>query len=353
MGVSELSKKVMVLTYPGCQALDVAGPVDALQMTNEVSQDRGGNALCYDIKLVAPQSGALGTHGGAIRLHVDHAISEITDEELAQLDTFMIAGGFSAVSLRAEPDVIAFIQRASKHAKRIASVCTSAFLFAEAGVLDGHAVTTHWRVADRLAHDYPEIKVDADALVCHDGKIWSSGGISAGVDLALAMVENDLGADMARSVARMMVMFLARPGGQAQFQNPIADAKEIAPPTDLPVQGIIDLIRLHPTNDLRRSTLAEEFNLTERTLARRFQSFTGMTIARFVEDVRLGHARLYLEDSEMTLENVADRAGFSSADSMRRVFTRRLSISPQDYRARFKSTIRSSPKENSSPQPMS
>jgi transcriptional regulator GlxA family with amidase domain len=336
-----MSKKVMVLTYPGCQALDVAGPVDALLMTNEVSQDRGGDPLCYDIKVVAPQRGALGTHGGVLRLHVDQAISEITDEELAELDIFMIAGGFSAVSLRDEPNVVAFIQRASRHAKRLASVCTSAFLFAEAGVLDGHTVTTHWRVADRLAHDYPTIKVDADALVCHDGKVWSSGGISAGVDLALAIVENDLGADIARSVARMMVMFLARPGGQAQFQSPVADAMDLAPPTDLQIQGIIDLIRLHPAKDLRRSTLAEQFNLTERTLARRFQSFTGMTIARFVEDVRLGHARLHLEDSEMTMEKVAERAGFNSADSMRRVFIKRLSISPHNYRARFKSTIRS------------
>lgn len=340
-----MAKKIMVLVYPGCQALDVAGPVDTLLMTNEVSQDRGGDALSYDIKLVAPQRGELGTHGGVLRLHIDQMISDVTDEELAQLDTFMIAGGFSAVSLRAEADVIAFVQRASKHAKRVASVCTSAFLFAEAGVLEGHTVTTHWRVANRLAHDYPGITVSADKLVCNDGKIWSSGGISAGVDLALAMVENDLGADVARSVARMMVMFLARPGGQAQFQNPIADGQDITPPTDLRIQGIIDLIRLHPAKDLRRSSLAEEFNLTERTLARRFQAFTGMTVARFVEDVRLGHARIHLEDSEVTLEQVADRAGFSSADSMRRVFTKRLSISPQNYRARFKSAMRSSAKD--------
>lgn len=341
-----MSKKVIVLTYPGCQALDVAGPVDVFLMTNEVSQDHGGAADRYDIKLVAPRRGAIATHGGVLRLSVDHAISEISDEELSELDTFMIAGGFSAASVRDEPEVIAFIQRASKFARRVASVCTSAFLFAEAGVLSGHKVTTHWRVAARLADDYPDIDVSADALVCHDGKIWSSGGISAGVDLALAIVEHDMGADIARTVARMMVMFLARPGGQSQFRDPVTDIDKISPHTDVQTQEIIDLIRTHPNNDLRRSTLAEHFNLTERTLARRFQSFTGLTIARFVEEIRVGHARMRLEDSAETLERVAERSGFGSADAMRRVFMRHLSISPQNYRARFKSAIRKSPAED-------
>lgn len=348
-----MPKKIMALTYPGCQALDVAGPVDVFLMTNEVSADHGGISDCYEIKIVAPTRGELATHGGVIRLSIDQAVSEVTDEELSELDTFLIPGGFSAVSMRDEPDLIEFIQRASARARRLASVCTSAFLFAEAGVLSGHEITTHWRVASRLAQDYPDVTVNADAIVCQDGRIWSSGGISAGVDLALAMVENDMGADIARSVARMMVMYLARPGGQSQFRSPGSATAEIAPHTDVQIQEIIDLIRTHPADDLRRSTLAERFNLTERTLARRFLSFTGMTITHFVEEVRVGHARMRLENSAETLERVASRSGFGSADSMRRIFKKKLSISPQDYRARFKSAVRNGRAEDAAAGAMS
>ncbi|MCR9121314.1 MAG: DJ-1/PfpI family protein [Phyllobacteriaceae bacterium] len=337
-----MSKKVLVLVYPGCQALDVSGPVDVFLMTNELGSDRGGNVDIYDIELVAPKSGEVPTHGGVLRLSVDRAIDEISDDELGQLDTFMIAGGFSAVSMRDEPGVISFIERASARARRVASVCTSAFLFAQAGVLSGHRVTTHWRVASQLAKDYPNVQVNDEALVCVDGKVWSSGGISAGVDLALAMVEQDIGAEVARSVARMMVMFLARPGDQSQFRNPTHDIHEIVPHSDLQMQQLIDLIRTHPTSDLRRSALADKLHITERTLARRFKAFTGMTVSRFVEEARVGHARIRLEDSDETLERIAARSGFGSADAMRRVFVRHLSISPQQYRARFKSAVRNS-----------
>lgn len=333
------TKKVLVLAYPGCQTLDVAGPVDTLLLTNEVCADRGMNHAPYKVELVAPKSGSVATHGGVIRLNIDRAISDISDEELSNLDTFMIAGGFSAVEVRTDSDVIDFIRRASQRASRIASVCTSAFLFAESGVLDGRKVATHWRVAKPLAASYPEIEVDPDAIVCRDGDVWSSGGISAGVDLALALVEHDLGADVARSVARMMVMFLARPGGQTQFEFPVTEPEEPVPQADVMMQEIISLIRLHPNADLRLAAIARRFNLTGRTLARRFRAFTGMTLGRFVEEARIAHARVRLEDSDETLAQIAIHSGFGSADSMRRAFTRNLSINPQDYRARFKSAF--------------
>lgn len=337
-----MTRRVLVLVYPGCQALDVAGPVDTLLLANEVCADRGMADAPYSVELVAPRHGDVATHGGALRLNVERSIDDLDDEELSGIDTFLIAGGFSAPAVRARPEVIAFVKRASDRAQRLASICTAAFLFAEAGVLESRRVTTHWRVAKLLADSYPQVDVRAEEMICRDGSIWSSGGISAGVDLALAIVEDDLGSEVARSVARMMVMFLARPGDQAQFESPVPDAENAPPNADMKIQEVINLIRLEPARDLRLSALASRFGLTGRTLSRRFTAFTGMTPGRFVEESRIAHARLQLEDSDDELEQVAAHAGFGSADSLRRAFLKRFSISPADYRARFQRAFRGS-----------
>ena len=333
-------RRVLMFVFPGHQALDVTGPADVLVLTNKLCEARGMKPAPYDITLCAPEKGLVRANGGVIRTYVDHSVDDFSDTDLASIDTFLIAGGAAAIQLRDDPKVMGFINRAASLCGRVASVCTGAFLLANTGLLAGHSVATHWWSSRQLDQEYPDLSVSTDAITHRSGRYWSSGGVSSGIDLALAMVEADLGADIARAAARLAVVYLNRPGGQMQFSAPQESQPAIEPdPQEHQITEIINFIKSNPAADLRRASLAERFNLTEKTLARRVEKFTGTPLSQLVEQARVRWARLHLESSDDTLEKIATLSGFRSADTMRRVFMRRISVTPAEYRDRFKSAL--------------
>lgn len=335
-----MTRRVMILAYPGCMSLDIVGPADTFILANTVAREHSSAdaAPVYDISLVAPTWGHLNTAGSVVTINVDRTCEDVTDQELHDLDLLLVSGGVSAIDIRTNPEMQKFISRASTLSNRIGSVCTGAFLLAEAGLLDGRSATTHWRKARVLEESYPEIDVEPHKIVCKDGNVWTSGGITSGIDLALAIVEDDLGPEIARTVARLMVTHMSRQGGQNQYEEVSLDEGMPTGASDILMQEIYYYVRVHPADDLRLGTLAARFNLTEKTLARRFKAFTGKTTAKFVEDVRLTHAQARLENSSETLEEIARNSGFPSSESMRRAFTKRFSISPAEFRARFRTS---------------
>ncbi|MGH9018296.1 MAG: GlxA family transcriptional regulator, partial [Acidimicrobiales bacterium] len=216
--------------------------------------------------------------------------------------------------------------------RRLATVCTGAFLAAEAGLLDGRRVTTHWAFADQLAADFPSLEVDADPIYIRDGKFWTSAGVTAGIDLALALVQEDLGVEIAQTVARWLVMFLHRPGGQTQFASPVWVPRA----ERSTVRAVQSLFEAAPGGDHRLPALAAAAAMSVRHFARVFTAEVGETPGRFVERVRLEAARNDLETTDDTLDVVAARCGFGTAETLRRAFQRRLTVSPDAYRRRFR-----------------
>lgn len=333
-------RRVLIFVFPGHQALDATGPADILVLTNKLCVARGMKTAPYDIKLCAPEKGLIGASGGVMRIYVEHGMDDFSDADLGGIDTFVIAGGATAIQLRHDSKVMDFLNRAASLSGRVASVCTGAFLLANTGLLSGHSVATHWWSSRQLDQEYPDVDVSSDAITHQSGRFWSSGGVSSGIDLALAMVEADLGADIARAAARLAVVYLNRPGGQMQFSPPRDPEPAIEPaPQEHQITEIINFIKSNPTADLRRASLAKQFNLTEKTLARRVEGFTGTPLSYLVEETRLRFVRLHLESSDDTLEEIASQSGFKSVNTMRRAFLRRFSISPADYRNRFRSAL--------------
>jgi transcriptional regulator GlxA family with amidase domain len=217
----------------------------------------------------------------------------------------------------------------------VASVCTGAFLLAAAGVLDGRRATTHWALCDELARKYPTVQVEPDAIFVHDRGVWSSAGVTAGMDLALALVELDWGRAAALDVARLHVMFLKRPGGQSQFSAQLA--AQMA--EEGPLANLVAWIVEHPGADLRAEALARRARMSPRTFARAFAKEVGMTPAKFVERVRVEAARRWLEESNDPVELLAERSGFSDPERMRRAFMRQIGVGPRCYRARFRTSL--------------
>ena len=333
-------RRVLMFVFPGHQALDVTGPADVFTLTNKLCQARGMKTAPYDITLCAPEKGLIRANGGIIRVYVDHGVDEFSDTDLTDINTFLIAGGAAAIQLRDDPKVMGFVNRAASLCGRVATICTGAFLLANTGLLSGHSVATHWWSSRQLDQEYPDLSVSSDAITHRSGRFWSSGGVSSGIDLALAMVEADLGAEIARAAARLAVVYLNRPGGQMQFSAPQDARPSIEPdPQEHQITEIINFIKSNPAADLRRASLAERFNLTEKTLARRIEKFAGSPLSHLVEQTRVHWARLHLESSDDTLEKIATLSGFKSADTMRRVFMRRISVTPGEYRDRFKSAL--------------
>jgi transcriptional regulator GlxA family with amidase domain len=249
------------------------------------------------------------------------------------VDTLILAGGIGARRALGERAVIGWIRRIAPRVRRLASVCTGAFLLAEAGLLDGRRATTHWRSCPLLAERYPRIAVDPDPIFVRDRRVYTSAGITAGMDLALALVEEDHGREVALAVARELVMFLKRPGGQSQFSVPL-----MAQATDhQPIRELQGWIGEHLAADLSVAALARRAAMSPRNFARVFTRGVGVTPARFVERARVEAARRRLEESSLRVDAVATECGFSSAEVMRRTFLRTVRVTPADYRQRFRS----------------
>lgn len=311
---------VGVLVFPGVTLLDVAGPSEVFTEANRCGAD-------YRLTLISPGGAPVRSSTG-LRFDVDRAA-----EETRKLDTLVVPGSEELVSAALPPELVRAVTGSAERTPRIASVCTGAFLLAAAGLLDGRRATTHWRHAATLRRRHPDIEVEPDALFVTDGPIITSAGISAGIDLTLHLVEQDHGPALARDVARSLVVFLQRPGGQSQFSVPIRTPA----PKDHTLRTLLDTIHTDPTRDYTVPVLAALANTSPRQLTRLFRRELDTTPARYLEQVRLEQAQILLDQGH-SVTTTAARSGFGSDDTLRRAFQQHLGIAPSTYQHRFTAT---------------
>lgn len=322
------SRDVVIVAYPGVQSLDLTGPLEVFHAADQlIARERLGERG-YRVSVVGGDGGPLIT-SSQITITPDAALVGAPNPA----DTLIVAGGRGCPQAVTDEALVDWLATAGRAARRTASVCTGAFLLAEAGMLDGRRATTHWAYARELADRYPQVEVDPSPICIRDGSIWSSGGVTAGIDLALAMLEDDIDHDAALKVARRLVVFLRRPGGQAQFSAEAAGRDA----SHGPLREAQRFASANPAADLSVEAMAGHANMSPRHFARRFHAETGVTPARFVECVRLKAARHRLESTCEPLGLIATACGFSSAEALRRVFLRALAVDPREYRRRFRS----------------
>jgi transcriptional regulator GlxA family with amidase domain len=327
------SRRIGVLIYPECDVVDVCGPCDAFHCAGYwLARFGRTNEPGYKCDILAATPGPVRTSCG-IELIATHGYSDIGDG----LDTLIVAGGpYAEQACKDDPALVESVRSIAPRARRVASVCTGAFILAAAGLLHHRRVTTHWMFSELLATEYPSIDVDSSLLFNRDGNIYSSGGITAGIDLALALVEEDLGREIAIATARMMVVFPRRPGGQSQFS---AYVKYLEVSRRPDIEELQTWILGHPGEDLSVQALADRMAMSERNFTRLFRNETGDSPAQFAERARADAARLKLEQTVLPVETIAEECGFGNSERMRRTFQRLFDVSPHDYRARFRSTL--------------
>lgn len=311
LAVYAMSRSLALVIFPGFQLLDAAGPIAAFEIAERY---RPGS---YDLSVVAPGGGQIASSSG-----VTFAASELP---AGPLDTIMISGGDGTRSLRELAQIVDWLKRAA--ARRRTSVCSGAYVLAEAGLLDGRRATTHWSRTDDFARRYPRVKLDADRIFVRDGEVWTSAGITAGIDLALALIEDDLGAEVARRVAQQLVVHQRRPGGQSQFSALVELGGRSGRFADL-----MDWMRAHLGEALTVERLAAEAAMSPRNFARAFTAETGTTPAKAVERLRLEAARTAVETTHAPIDRVAEAAGFGDPERMRRAFLRAFGQPPQSLR---------------------
>jgi transcriptional regulator GlxA family with amidase domain len=312
--------RVVVLAFDRFQSLDVTGPVEAFSIATRYF---GGD---YEIELVTPD-GAPARATSGLSLNADATIGDVA----GPIGTLVIAGGEGAGRAARDERVVAWVREAASRSDRVASVCTGAFILAAAGLLDGRRATTHWDSCQRLAERHPRITVETDPIFVRDGNVLTSAGVTAGIDLALALIEDDLGPEAALRTAQSLVMFVRRPGGQSQFSAQL----RAAPARREPLRDVQAHIAEHPAADLSVPALAARAFMSERNFARAFRAETGMTPAVYVEHTRVERARRELETTDLPVEAVAARCGFGTVETMRRAFARRVGVDPAAYRERF------------------
>jgi len=319
-------RRVWIVAFPGAQVLDVTGPWEVFALANRAG---GARAPRYAVSVVAPSAGAVATSGG-LALLAQRSLAQAT----GPVDTLIVAGGEGTRPHARDARLVRWIGRAARRARRVASVCTGAFLLAEAGLLDGRRATTHWAMCDALQRRFPAVRVERDPIFVRDGHVFTSAGITAGIDLALELVEEDCGRDVALTVARWLVMFLRRPGGQSQFSAQLS--AQLAERDGLrDVQG---WIADHPADELTVPALARRAHMSPRNFARAFRRETGVTPAAYVEAQRVEAARRLLETTARNVAEVATACGFSRVETMHRAFRRVLRVAPAQYRRHFRKT---------------
>jgi len=316
--------RIAILAFPRFQLLDVAGPADVfVEASRQLGQPRA-----YQVQVIGTEAGMLKSSGG-LRLAVDATVAT----HRGRIDTLLVAGSPNIEDMKSDAPLQDWLRRQSRTVRRYGSVCTGAFVLAATGLLDGKRVATHWNSAARLAAAYPGTCVEADAIYVQDGKLFTSAGVTAGMDLALAMVEEDHGRELALRVARELVMFLKRPGGQSQFSAHLAAQTS----ERSGVREVQDHVLANLKDDLSVPALASHAGMSERSFARVFRSETGTTPAEFVENARIDAARRLAEESDLPAKRLADAVGYANVDGFRRAFGRRLGVSLVEYRRRFAS----------------
>ena len=314
-----------MLAYENANALDIVGPLDIL---GAAAGSEPAASSRYTVDVVSPGGGLIRTHPSGVCIQT----KDYQSIRYANIDTLLVAGSEFFNDVLTDQALLNWLARTAKKSRRVASVCTGAFLLAAAGLLDGRRATTHWRWAEHLQSSFPAVLVEPDCIYTRADEIYTSAGITAGMDLALRLVEEDFGRQLASEIARNWVIFAKRPGGQSQFSALLPEPGESPPHT---MENVIAHIHDHPEADLSIEALADLAHMSVRNFARRFREQTGLTPAKYVERIRLATARSHLENSPASIEAVAKSAGFLNTERMRRTFIRHLSISPQDYRKRF------------------
>jgi transcriptional regulator GlxA family with amidase domain len=313
-------RKVVIVGPPPVQILDVTGPLEVFS-----------NAPGYEIQLANPgMERTLQTNRGVVLADA----TPIADVQ-GPIDTLVIAGGPGAENGSYDANFVAWIAQAGSQARRVASICTGAFLLAEAGLLNGKQAVTHWTFCDRLAREYPKVSVRPEPIFLRDGSIYTSAGITAGIDLSLTLVEEDHGHETALRIARFLVMFLVRPGGQAQYSHMLSHQAV----TSQPLRELQVWMLQHLREPLTVELLAERIGMSARHFTRVCLRETGMNPGQFVDRMRVEAAQQIIDSSSRGLKEIADSCGFQSADAMRRTFLRVLGVTAAEYASRFKSTI--------------
>jgi transcriptional regulator GlxA family with amidase domain len=320
-------RHVAMVAFPDAQILDVVGPLEVFSRASRVVTDEGRRGTPpYRVEILARAAGPV-VMSSSLAVVAGRAYGSVRE----RIDTLMVAGGRGVDAALGDRALIRWLRRAAPRARRVASVCTGAFLLAEAGLLDGKTVTTHWSRAAALAERYPRLAVDPEPIFVAQGRIFTSAGVTAGMDLALALVEQDHGRELAARVARELVLFLKRPGGQAQFseqlQTQLSDRE--------PIADLQAWMADHPAADLSVAALARRAAMSPRNFARVFARTVGVTPAEHVERVRIEAARRRLEESNANVDEIASQCGFGTRESLRRAFHRALKVSPTAYRSRF------------------
>ncbi len=317
-------RRVAIVVFPGVQSLDVTGP-------HEVFAQAAGSPPAYTVEILASEAGPIACSSG-MQMLPDGTIGGVR----GGIDTLIVAGGVGTPAAMGDRRLVAWLRRMAPRVRRLASVCSGTFLLAEAGLLDGRRATTHWQVCEQLARRYPRVTVERDPIFVRDGGVYTSAGVTAGMDLALALVEEDLGRTVALRVARQLVLFLRRPGGQSQFSAQLA----LQAADRQPLRELQAWIADHLADDLSVPSLAGQVAMSERNFSRVFARGSGCTPARFVERARVEGARRRLEESSEGVETIAAACGYASAEVMRRAFVRLLGVPPLAYRGRFRSAAR-------------
>ena len=322
---SPLTKRVLVLAFPDAQMLDIAGPIEVFTRVVRLLDDRG-----YAVELITSGKAVSTTSG--LSFQPARRLSDLKEREIDDVDMLVVAGGAGVFDACEDEALIDFVRRASEKVARIASICTGSFILARAGLLDGRRAATHWSYVSSFKERFPQVSLEEDAIYVRDGEIWTSAGVTAGIDLALGIVRADFGKDVAMTIARALVMFMVRPGGQAQFSSHLTASQGEGGKTARAVGRILDDL----AGDLSIPALAALQGMSERTFTRAFRAELGVTPAVFVERARVDAARRLLESDRAALaKTIAGACGFRDEETMRRAFVRQMNVTPSQYRARF------------------
>jgi transcriptional regulator GlxA family with amidase domain len=322
------SRRIAFTVYEGVSLLDLAGPLEAFRIADAFSAPRGQRAT-YECIVISSCGGLIATADG-VELN-----TKSTHSAEKPIDTLVVPGGFWVDDVTRDRALVQWIAKTAPRCRRVCSVCVGSFLLAEAGILDGRRAATHWMHASLLASRYPAVTVEPDAIFIRDGRIWSSAGVTSGIDLALALIEQDLGRKVAIEVARMLVVYLKRAGGQSQYSALLAAQAQSDSDT---FSELEQWIAEHLTSDLRVEALAERTHMSPRNFARLYAKARGRTPAKAVEAIRIDEARRRLEETEDRITTIAEDCGFTEEEQMRAAFIRVLGVPPREYRKHFAST---------------
>jgi transcriptional regulator GlxA family with amidase domain len=325
-------RRIGFLVFPDCEILDVCGPLEAFFFAdNWLTRLGRTEEPGYQPLIMAATPGPIRTMSGT-ELVATHRYNEVSDG----LDTLIVAGGYGVEQASKDEALVEWVRSIAPRSRRVASICSGAFVLAAAGLLHNRRVTTHWMYSEQLAAKYPSVHVDASLLFARDGHIYTSGGITAGIDLALALLEEDVGPEVMLAVSRTMVVFPRRPGGQSQFSAHLLFSEKAKRPD---ISQLQTWMMANPAADLSVPALADRVAMSARNFSRLFHNETGETPAQFAEKVRAEAARCKLEQTISPVEAIAKECGFGDPERMRRTFQRLYDTSPADYRARFRSTL--------------